>query len=256
MNTTSARLDVEEEHDHDDADKGQRALEESHDPRADQLVERVDVVRDPRDQHAWPVSGEETDRHLLQMGEDPQPQVLQRSLADPSDEVGLDVARSPEEKRGADERGHDHVEFSDRRVVRGDLRGRRSDQQRWRQGRARRHEQPDEHHRPPACGTGAAGRAATAPCVRAGPRRESAAKGRRRAARSRAGGCRRAGRWPPPAPRPPAPCARHLAPRRAASARSMRSRRTARRDRPVWVLTPVGSQSRANSSRSSRSRCR
>ena len=39
----------------------------------------------------------EADRHLLQVAEDLQAQVLQRALADPADEVGLRVRRAPDD---------------------------------------------------------------------------------------------------------------------------------------------------------------
>ena len=104
------QLDVEQQQDHDRADQRQRAGEERHDPVGDELVERLHVVGQPRDQHAGLAAAEEADRLALQVREDPQPQVLQRALADPADEIRLQVRRAPVEERRADERGHDQVQ--------------------------------------------------------------------------------------------------------------------------------------------------
>ena len=99
-NTTSASFHVEQQQDHDRADQRQRAREQRHDPVGDELVERLHVVGQARDQHARLAPAEEADRLALQVREDPQPQVLQRALADPADQVRLQVRRSPIEQRG------------------------------------------------------------------------------------------------------------------------------------------------------------
>ena len=104
------QLDVEQEQDHDRPDQRQRAREERHDAVGHELVERRDVVRQTRDQDAGLVAAEETDRLPLEVGEDPQPQVLERALADPADEIGLKVGRSPVQERGGDERHDDQVQ--------------------------------------------------------------------------------------------------------------------------------------------------
>ena len=49
----------------------------------------------------------EADRHRLQVAEELDPQVLQRALADPADEVGLRVGRAPVDERRDHERDDD-----------------------------------------------------------------------------------------------------------------------------------------------------
>ena len=85
------QLDVEHQQDHDDADQGQRAREHRHHAAGDQLVERLDVVGHPRDQHPGAAPGEEADRHRLDVGEEPLAEVLEGAGADPSDQVGLRI---------------------------------------------------------------------------------------------------------------------------------------------------------------------
>ena len=75
---------VEQQQDHDRPDQRQRAREERHDAVRDELVERLHVVGQARDQHAGLAAAEEADRLALEVGEDAQPQVLQRALADPA----------------------------------------------------------------------------------------------------------------------------------------------------------------------------
>ena len=218
----------------------QRAREQGDHAVGDQAVERLHVVGHPRDQHAGPAAGEEPDRHRLQVDVDPLAQVLQRPLTDPADEVGLRVGGAPVERDRGDEDDDDHgqgagVAGQDPVVDR--LPG----QERRRERRGGRDQQRDQHQDHLGRGRGATGRAASAPCARAGPRRGSAARGRGTAA-----ACRPASRagstGPRSARRAPSPCVSGSSPfsteRRAASGR----RRSA--------------HSHATSSRSSRSRCR
>ena len=101
---------VEQQQDHDGPDQRQRAREERHDAVRDELVECLHVVGQARDQHARLAAAEEADRLALEVGEDAQPQVLQRALPDPADEVGLQVGRAPVDQRRHDEGGHDPVQ--------------------------------------------------------------------------------------------------------------------------------------------------
>jgi hypothetical protein len=64
------------------------------------------------------VAGEEPDRHRLQVRVDALPQVLQRALPHPADQVGLRVARAPVDERRDDVHPHDQVEGA--QVVRAD----------------------------------------------------------------------------------------------------------------------------------------
>ena len=63
--------------------------EQRHDAVGDELVERLHVVGQARDQHARLVARVEADRQRLQVREELEAQVLQRALADPADQVGL-----------------------------------------------------------------------------------------------------------------------------------------------------------------------
>ena len=44
------------------------------------------------------------------MGENADPQVRERALPDPADEVGLDVGHQPDQQRGGEEGNHDQHE--------------------------------------------------------------------------------------------------------------------------------------------------
>ena len=57
-----------------------------------ELVERLHVIREPRDQHARLVA-REPDRQPLEMLEHLDAEVLERPLADPVDEEGLRASR-------------------------------------------------------------------------------------------------------------------------------------------------------------------
>ena len=68
-------------------------------PSETSCVERLHVVRQPRDDRARLAARVEADRQRLEVGEELDPQVLQRALADPADEVGLRVRRAPVHER-------------------------------------------------------------------------------------------------------------------------------------------------------------
>ena len=102
-------LRVEQHQDHRGADQRERGREERRDPLGHELVERLHVVRQPRDQHARLVARVEADRQPLEVLEELDPQVLQRPLADPVDEVGLQVGGDPVDHRGGHEGDHDHA---------------------------------------------------------------------------------------------------------------------------------------------------
>jgi hypothetical protein len=61
-------LDVEEEEDDRGADEQQRVLDQARDAVGDELVERLDVVRDPADDHAGAVALVEAEREPLRGG--------------------------------------------------------------------------------------------------------------------------------------------------------------------------------------------
>ena len=103
-------LPVEHDQDRRRADQRQRRAEQRHDPVGDELVERLHVVGQPRDDHARLAPREEGDRERLQVREQLDPQVLQHALADPADEVGLRVGGRPVDERGDDEADDDEVE--------------------------------------------------------------------------------------------------------------------------------------------------
>jgi hypothetical protein len=98
------------EQDRGRADERQRGAEQRHDPVRDELVERLDVVGQARDEHAGLAAREEGDRQRLQVREQLDAQVLQHALADPPDQVRLRVGRAPVEQRGEDERDDDEVQ--------------------------------------------------------------------------------------------------------------------------------------------------
>ena len=160
---------VEREQDHDHAEQRQRAREQRHHAVGHQAVERLHVVGQPRDQHPGPVAGEEPDRHPLEVGVDPLAQVLQAPAARPS-RPGRSARRSPP-TAPRPRRGRRRRSGSARRGRRRGCR-RRSPS---RPGRAapappRWRSPARPSSAPPGSGRGAAGRAASAACARAGPR--------------------------------------------------------------------------------------
>ena len=185
-------LGVEREQDHRGADQRQRRAEERDDAVADERVERLDVVGEPRDQHARPPARVEADRHRLQVREELDAQVLQRALADPAGHVGLHVGRAPVDERGAHERDDDPRERGE--VARRDaLVDRQLGQRRRRERGGRGEQQRRRTSAPRARGTAAAAPRARAACARARTSPASAGRGRRggrappRRWRSRAG---------------------------------------------------------------------
>ena len=88
-NVTSARPGSSSEQDHRRADQRQRRRRRASDAVGDELVERLHVVGQARDQHARLVARVEADRQPLEVAEDLDAQVLERALADPVDQVGL-----------------------------------------------------------------------------------------------------------------------------------------------------------------------
>ena len=99
---------VEDEEDDRGADERQRVLHEARDAVGDELVDRLDVVRQPADDHAGAVALVEAEREALQVREEPVAQVGQDALADPARQVRLDVRHAPvREPRGDEDRDDD-----------------------------------------------------------------------------------------------------------------------------------------------------
>ena len=80
---------VEEEEDDRGADQRQRVLDEARDAVGDELVERLDVVREPADDHAGAVPLVVAEREPLQVAEERVAQVGEDALAGPAGEVRL-----------------------------------------------------------------------------------------------------------------------------------------------------------------------
>ena len=102
---------VEEEEDHRRADERQRVLDEGAHPVGHELVERLDVVRQPADDHAGAVALVEAQREALQVAEEMVAQVGEHALAGPAGEVRLRVREDDPGHAGSDERGHEPVEL-------------------------------------------------------------------------------------------------------------------------------------------------
>ena len=101
---------VEEEQHDRRADERQRVLDERRDAVGDELVERLDVVRQPADDHAGAVALVEAEREPLQVPEELAAQVGEHALAGPAGEVRLRVAEPDPEDAGGDERDDDPAE--------------------------------------------------------------------------------------------------------------------------------------------------
>jgi hypothetical protein len=183
------QLEVEDHEDRRRADERQGRAEQRHHAVGDQLVERLHVVGQPRDQHARLPARVEAHRQRLQVREQLDPQVLQHTLADPADEVRLCIGRAPVDDRAREER--DHHEREHRQVAGRDplvdrqLRQRRRGERRARADRQRsEHQQrarpvrPQEEQQPPKLARAAAGDAPAA--------RDLGAPGRGRAGAVRA----------------------------------------------------------------------
>ena len=80
---------VEEEEDDRGAEQGQRVLHEARDAVRDELVERLDVVRQPADDHAGAVALVVAEREALQVAEQLVAKVGEDALAGPAREVRL-----------------------------------------------------------------------------------------------------------------------------------------------------------------------
>ena len=101
---------VEDEEEDRRADQREAVLNEARDSVGDELVDRLDVVRQPADDHARAGPLVETEGEPLEMAEERGAQVGQDALADPAREVGLHVAHRPVEQAGDEERPDDPPE--------------------------------------------------------------------------------------------------------------------------------------------------
>ena len=153
-------LEIEHHQDHHRPDQHQGRAEQRRHAVGDELVERLHVVGEPRDDHAGLAARVEPDRERLQVREELDPQVLQHPLADPADEVRLDVGGAPVDEGADQEREDDEGER--REVARHDpLVDRELGQRRRRERRGRAREQRGEHE-------------ARAPAIRAQQRQQPA----------------------------------------------------------------------------------
>ena len=82
-------------------------LDEARDAVRDELVERLDVVRDPADDRARAVALVVAEREPLEVPEELDAQVGERTLADPAREVGLRGGEDERGDAGGDEHGDD-----------------------------------------------------------------------------------------------------------------------------------------------------
>ena len=104
------QVEVEHHQDHDHADQHQPGLEQRRHSVLDELVERLDVVGQPRDDHTGAVARVEADRQSLQVREQLDAEVLERPLADPADEIRLQVGGDGVNHGRDEERDDDPVE--------------------------------------------------------------------------------------------------------------------------------------------------
>ena len=143
---------VEEEEKHGGADQRQRVPDQAGDAVGDELVECLDVVRQPADDHARSGSLVVAEREPLEVPEELRPQVGEHPLPDPARQVGLRVGHSPVREPGDQERGDDEVEMSAvvrvDRVVEGVLR----EQRRRERGHRRGQQRDQREDRPPPVG--------------------------------------------------------------------------------------------------------
>ena len=103
---------VEDEQQDRRADQRQRALDERRDAVRDELVERLDVVRQPADDHPGAVPLVEAEGQPLEMLEEGRAQVGQHALADPARQVRLRVGHAPVREAGEEEERDDQVELA------------------------------------------------------------------------------------------------------------------------------------------------
>ena len=100
-------LPVEEEEDDGGADEEQRVLDQARDAVGDELVERLDVVRDPADHDAGAVALVEAEREPLQVGEELVAEVGEDALADPAGQIGVRGGEDEREQGGGEEERDD-----------------------------------------------------------------------------------------------------------------------------------------------------
>ena len=137
---------VEDEEEDRRADQREAVLDEARDAVGDELVDRLDVVRQPADDHARAGALVETEGEPLEMAEEPGAQVGQDALADPAREVSLHVAHGPVEEAGDDERPDDPPEQTEVVLADGVV-DRELCEEGRRQRRHRRREQRDDGER-------------------------------------------------------------------------------------------------------------
>ncbi len=142
-------LRVEVEQDRGGAKQRERRGEQRDHAVGDELVERLHVVGQPRDQHPRLVARVEADRERLQMAEHPRPEVRERALPHPVHEVGLQVGGPPVDERGRHEHDQDHGESAGVAVADAVV-DRPAREIRRRQRRRGRHHQRGEHQDHPA----------------------------------------------------------------------------------------------------------
>ena len=98
---------VEEEEDDRGAEQEERVLDQARDAVGDELVERLDVVRDPADDHAGAVALVEAEREPLEVAEELVAQVGEDALAGPAGQVGVGGGEREREQRRAEEEEDD-----------------------------------------------------------------------------------------------------------------------------------------------------
>ena len=153
-------LQVQRQQDHRRTHQRQAGLEQRHHRVGHEAVERLHVIGHARDQHPGRATLVEADRQRLQVGEDADAKIRQRALADPADEIGLQVGHHPHHQRRGQEGDDDHHERGG--VAVGDaLVDRHLGQQRWREhGRRAGPVRPQQREQPaqvsPACSLGRA----------------------------------------------------------------------------------------------------
>ena len=128
----------------------------------DELVERLDVVRDPADQDAGAVALVEAEREPLQVAEEVVAEVGEHALARPAGEVGLRVGAGDADDADRDEQRDDELE----RPVRGvplTMSTAAADQdRRHERGGRRREQRRDRRQQCATCTASRAGRARSA----------------------------------------------------------------------------------------------
>ena len=134
---------VEVDQDGRRAEQEQRVLDARIEPVGDEVLERVDVVGQARDQPAGAVALEVAELERLDVLEEVAPQIGEDALPDPGREVGLRHRGAPAEQRGDDEgqRPEDELAAIARHdaAVDRELRGQRGQQADGRPGEQRGH---------------------------------------------------------------------------------------------------------------------